>query len=132
MNMKNKPMVGYRLMTILALIVGIVGIVLQFLPDFRLLAFMLTTVVLGSLIGGSNNYEEQDRQQLGRSYRKAFEWLLLVVLAAYALIELSKWFVGIEGAAAFLNGHWPGLILSVMCIVMGMAGLPKARTAESA
>jgi hypothetical protein len=118
-------------MVILALIVGIIGIAFQFVSDFELLSFMLTMAVLGGLIGGNDSYEEQDRQQLRQSYKKAFEWLLLVVLAAYALIELSKWFVGIEEAAAFLNGHWPGLILSVMCIAMGIAGLQKAKTARS-
>jgi hypothetical protein len=132
MNMKNKNVVSYRLMSILALIVGMIGIALQFIPDSGILSFMLTAAVLGGLIGGKNSYEEQDRQQLGQSYRKAFEWLLLVVLAAYALIELSKLFAGMEGAAAFLNGHWPSLMVSVMCALMGIAGLQKVRVAGSA
>lgn len=131
MNMKNKNVISYHLMVILALIVGIIGILLQFIPDFGLLSFMLTTAVLGGLIGGRNGYEEQDRQQLGQSYSRVFEWLLLVILAAYALVELSKWFVGMAGVAAFLNGHWPVLMLSVMCVLMGVAGLQKVRAADS-
>jgi hypothetical protein len=102
------------------------------LPDFELLSFMLTVAVLGSLASGSNSYEERDRQQLRQSYQKSFDGLLLVVMAAYALIEFSRWFVFIEAAATFLNDHWPGLILSVMCIAMGIAGLQKARAAGSA
>jgi len=127
MNTKNGTMISYRLMIILALIVGIVGIAFQFVPDSELLSFMLTIAVLGGLIGGSNSYAEQDRQQLERSYKKAFGWLLLVIMAAYAVIEPSRWLVVME-AAAFLNQHWPGLMLSVMCIVMGIAGLQKAGT----
>ena len=132
MNMKNKNVISYHIMSILALIVGMIGLALQFIPDSGILSFMLATAVLGGLIGGRNSYEEQDRQQLGRSYRRAFEWLLLIILAAYALIEFSKLFVGMVGVAAFLNGHWPSLMVSVMCALMGIAGLQKARVADSA
>lgn len=119
-------------MVILTLVVGAMGIMFQFMPDFELLAFMLTLAVLGGLIGGSQSYAERERQQLSQSYQKAFNGLLVVVIAAYALIEFSQWFVFIEAAAAFLNSHWPGLILSVMCIAMGIAGLQKANMAGSA
>jgi hypothetical protein len=125
MNTK-KPIVNYRFMTLFAIIVGIFGIALLFLPGFELLSFMLTLAVLGGLIGGSNAYQEQDRQQLDRSYKTSFEVLLLVVLAAYALIVLSKGLNILEGVAAFLNGHWPVLIISAMCIAMGIAGLKRS------
>ncbi|MBE3143069.1 MAG: hypothetical protein IMZ61_03995 [Planctomycetes bacterium] len=131
MNTK-KPIVNYRFMIIFAIIVGVIGIALQFLPDFELLAFILTLAFLGGLVGGSNGYEEQDPQQLSRSYKTAFEWLLLIVLAAYALIELSRGLGIAEGVVVFLNGHWPGLIVSVMCIVMGIAGLQRRISEDSA
>jgi hypothetical protein len=132
MNTKSRTRVSYRFMVILALVVGIAGIAFLFIPDFELLAFMLTVAVLGGLAGGSNSYQEWERVQLRQSYQRAFEGLLLVLMAAYALIKLSQWFVLIEAAATFLNEHWPILILSVMCIAMGIAGLQKARTAGSA
>jgi len=132
MNTKNKNVINYRVMSILALIFGVIGIALQFVPDFGLLTIMVTTAILGGVIGGRNSYEEQDRQQLEQSFRRVFEWLLLVVLAAYALIELAKWFVGMAGTAAFLNEHWPGLIISVMCGLMGIAGIRKAKAENSA
>jgi hypothetical protein len=125
MNTKNRFMANYRSMLILALIVGVIGIAFQFVPDFGLLSFMLTIAVLGSLIGGENGYDEQDRQQLGRSYKTALEGLLLAVLIVYAFIEFSRWFVIFGEAVAFLNGHWPGLTLSMMCIAMGIAGFQK-------
>ncbi|HEY5902622.1 MAG TPA: hypothetical protein VIU39_08715, partial [Anaerolineales bacterium] len=58
-------------------------------------------------------------------YKFALEGLLLVVMAAYALIEFSKWLGIMHGAAAFLSGHWPGLIFSALCLFMGLAGVRK-------
>jgi hypothetical protein len=122
---KKKSVVNYHFMIIFTIIVGVIGVALQFLRDFELLSFMLPLAALGSLIGGSNGYEERDRQQIRRSYKTAFEWLLLVILAAYAFIACSRWFGALEKTAIFLNGHWPGLIISVMCILMGIAGFQK-------
>ena len=130
MNSRGKPIVSYHFMLILAIIVGIVGIALLFLPDFELLALMLTLAVLGGLIGGTNGYEEKDRQRLKDGYKSAFEWLLLVLLAAFALIEGSRWFGVIEGTVIFLNEHWPVLILSVMCILIGISGFQR-KTGEN-
>jgi len=132
MNTKTRFVVNYHFMVILALIVGVIGIAFQFIPGSEPFSFMLTVAVLGGLMSGSNRYEERERLQLERSYKTAFEWLLLAVLAAYAYTAFSRWFVFIDGAVVFLNSHWPGLILSMMCIVMGMAGFQKARPADSA
>ncbi len=97
-----------------------------------LAAFMLAVAVLGSLVGAGSTYEERDRQQLARSYKFTLEWLLLAVMAAYALIEVSKWFGVMHGAAAFLNDHWPGLVLSAMCLLTGLAGFRKTGSADPA
>jgi len=125
MNSRRRPIVNYRFMLILAIIIGIIGVALLFLPDFELLALMLTLAVLGGLIGGTNDYEELDRQRLTHGYKSAFEWLLLVLLAAFALIEFSRWFGVIEGTVVFLNEHWPSLIISVMCILIGISGFQR-------
>jgi hypothetical protein len=122
MNRQNGHRVNYHSMSVLAFVAGMISIALQFLPGWELLAFMLSMGALGGLIGGSEGYEEQDRQKLGRSYKTAFEWLLLIFLFAYAFIELSRW-LPVEGTVRFLNGHWPGLLLAMMCAVIGMAGL---------
>lgn len=116
-------------MIVLALITGLFGIALQFMPGWEIISFMLSVAVLGGLIGGSNGYEERDRQQLGRSYKTAYEWLLLTIMAAFAFLELSKWLT-IEGMVIFFNGHWPGLILATMCFLMGLAGFQKTRSGE--
>lgn len=111
-------------MIVLALVVGILSIALQFLPGWEAPSFILSLIVIGGLIGGTKSYEERDRQQIGRSYKIAFEWLLLFILAAYAVIELSR-FLRIDGAVIFLNGHWPGLLMAMMCLLMGIAGFQK-------
>ena len=132
MNTKSRVRVSYRFIVILTLVVGIIGIAFLFIPDFELLSFMLTVAVLGSLAAGNNSYEEWERLQLRQSYQKAFEGLLLVVMVAYALIKFSQLVIFLEAAATFLNNHWPVLILSMMCITIGIAGLQKGRMAGSA
>ena len=132
MNAKSRRIGNYRLMLILALVVGIVSIVLQFLPDFGILAFMLSLAALGGLIGGESSYEERERQQLRQSYKLAFEWMLLVIMAFYAVIELSGPLPITAGIADFLNGRWPGLLLAVMCILMAIVGFRRKGSETSA
>jgi hypothetical protein len=115
---------SYPVMIILACVVGLLSIALQFLPGWELLAFMLSVAVLGGLIGGQNGYSEADRQRLGHSYKSAYEWLLLFVMAGYAANELALW-LHFEGTVSFLNNHWPGLVLAAMCLLMGIAGFQK-------
>jgi uncharacterized membrane protein len=119
-------------MIILTLVVGVIGIPLLFLPDFDLLSIVLSCAALGGLIGGQPGYEQRDRQRLQRGYKEGFEWLILVLLAAFAFIASSQWFELGEGTAHFINSHWPSLILSIMCILMGIAGVQKKSIESSA
>jgi hypothetical protein len=121
----RKPRVTYRFMIIFTVVVGITGIPLLLLPDFDLLSIMISCAALGGLIGGATGYEERERHRLSQSYKSAFEWLLLVLLAAFAFIASSEWFGFGEGMALFINGHWPSLIISMMCILLGTAGFQK-------
>jgi hypothetical protein len=123
----KKPLVSYRLMNILVIIAGFIGISLLFLPDGELLTLFLTLAVLGSLLGGGNTYTETDRQLLKQSYKLAFEWLLLVILVAYTVIESSIWFGALKSTATFLNDYWPVLVFSFMCILMGIAGFQRQK-----
>ena len=132
MNKKNKFKVSYRSMNILAVIVGGVGIILQFMPDWEFFSFFLSVPVLGGLISGGSSYEEQDRQQLRQSYKTAYEGLLLVIMIAYAFIEFSKWLAPANRAFNFLNAHWCGLMFAVMCALMGLAGIQGRGSKSSA
>ena len=104
MNPKTSFIRSYRFILILAIVVGGLGILIQFIPDYSDFYFFLPLVVLGDLIGRSRDYEEQDRQQLEQSYQLCFEWLLLIILAAYAFILFSRWLYFLEGAVIHLNG----------------------------
>jgi len=132
MNIKTGRRVNYHTMNVLALIAGVFGIAFQFMPDGESLSFMLSVAALGGLIGGSNDYEERDRQQLKQSFKTAYEWLLLAIMAVYAYIILSRWLIMIDGAVIFLNSHWPGLIISFMCLLMGLAGFQRTSREGSA
>ena len=122
MNTKKNSL-SYRTMAVLAVVVGVVSMILQFFPDLGIMAFMLSTVVPGGLIGMEPRSEERDRQQLGQNYKKIIEWLFLFFVCAYALVVVSQWLGIMAGTVTFLNNHWPGLILAVMCTFIGIAGL---------
>lgn len=110
----------------LTLVVGIASsILIVILPDFELLAFMITVSTLGGLVGGSSGYKELERQALQKSYKLALEWLILVIMGLYVLVHLASALPATEGVAGFLNKHWPVLILATMCILMGLAGFRR-------
>ncbi|NIV14239.1 MAG: hypothetical protein GWN62_24095 [Aliifodinibius sp.] len=121
----RKPRATCDFMIIFTVAVGVIGIALLFLPDFDLLSIVLSCAALGGLIGLKASYEERDRQRLQQSFKGAFEWLLLVLLAAFAFIASEEWFGFGEGTVIFINGHWPSLILSIMCVLLGIAGFQK-------
>jgi hypothetical protein len=123
---------NYHKMTVLAFIAGLFGIAFQFLPDGEILSFMVSVAALGGLIGGSKDFEGRERERLQQSLKTAYEWLLLAIMAGYAFIMLSRWLFIVEGAVIFLNGHWPGLIISIMCLLMGLAGLYRTRIEDIA
>ncbi len=123
---------SYRTMLILAVVVGAFSVALPLIRGGELLSFMLSIAVLGGLIGGSHAYNERERQQLRQSYQIAYEWLLLAMMVAYAILLTSRWMNVITGVALFLNSHWPVLILSLMCLFLGMAGFLRIRNESSA
>ena len=127
MSSKN-PRVTYHFMIVFTIVVGVLGIVILFLPDFDLLSIVLSCAALGGLIGGSSSYEVHDRRRLQQSYKPAFEWLLLVLLLAFGFNAGSEWFSLGEDLAIFINSHWPSLIVSTMCILLGLAGLRMEMT----
>jgi hypothetical protein len=126
--MSGKPSLrfDYHFMAVLAVVVGAAATALQLVPGFELIAFVLSIAALGGLMGGSSSYDEQSRERLANTYKAAFESLLLIIMAAYALIEVSSW-LGIQGVSAALSARWPGLLLAIMCLVMGLATLRARR-----
>jgi hypothetical protein len=129
--MSGKPnlRLDFHFMAVLAVVVGAVAIALQWVPGFELLSFVLSVAVLGGLMSGRPTDDDKARRRLAGSYKAAFEWLFLIVLAAYALIELSRW-LPIAGVTSSLNAHWPGVLLAIMCLVMGIAALRRERQTQ--
>lgn len=121
--------VTYRFMAVLVIVVGFLGIISQFIPGFEDFSIFLLLAVLGGWIGGSKDYEALEQRQLERSYKAGVEGLLLIFLVAYALIVLARGLPLLAGAAAFLNHHWPILMLSFLCVLLGLAGTRRARSA---
>lgn len=118
-------------MLVLAIIAGTFGIAIQFMPDGELLAFMVSSAALGGLIGGANAYNEREHQELLQSYKTAYEWLFLVIMVTYALIVLSRWLNIMPEVVIFINSHWPGLVIAMMCLLMGTAGLQQRHNESS-
>jgi hypothetical protein len=121
--MNHERRFSYHGMAVLASITGAAAIALQIWPGMELLSFMVSVAAVGGLIGGRGGYAEPERQQLTRSFQAAFEGLLLSMMLAYAFVLLANALPLLAAAAAFLNGHWPGLVISLMCLLMGLAGL---------
>lgn len=128
----KKITINYRFMNILLIIVGAISMALLFLPGFDILSFLLALSVLGGLMSQKNNYAEQDRRHLQQSVMTAVEWLLLILLAAFALIASSRWLGMADGVVSFLSDRWPSLIVSVMCVLLGVTGLLKTKGGVSA
>jgi hypothetical protein len=80
---------------------------------------------IAGLISGGKGRLEPNQPLQGDNYKKAFEALLLIVMAFYGFIVTSNGFDGLTDAAVFINSHWPALMLSVMCIVLGLARIQK-------
>ena len=126
--MKRKPSLplDYHFMAVLAVVVGVLTIALQLLPGFELISFILSVAAFGGLLSGTTAHDDQAPQPLVNSYKVGLESLLLILMAAYALIQVSDW-LGFQGVSAALSTRWPGLLLAIMCLVMGLAGLRAGR-----
>ena len=129
--MKRKPslQLDYHSMAVLAVVVGVLTIALQLVPGFELISFMLTVAALGGLLSGTTAHDDQAHQRRANSHKVGLEALLLIIMAAYALMEISSW-LGFQGVSAALSARWPGLLLAIMCLVMGLAGLRAGRTLQ--
>jgi cbb3-type cytochrome oxidase subunit 1 len=73
MHINNKIKINYYVMNVIAIIIGTLSIIYQFLWGWEILSFMLSIAVIGGIIGGENYYEEQERKQLIKSFRLTFE-----------------------------------------------------------
>ena len=116
-----------RVMMIVTLGAGITGFLYQLIQDGSMLTFLVTMSAIGGLAASSKTFDERESQLLWHSYANAFEGLIIAVYLAFALIMLSNSIhIGVE-ITSFLNAHWPSMIASVMCILLGIVGLRNFR-----
>ncbi len=126
---KSNPKIWVaKSMASLVLFAGVLGIAFQFLGDLGDLAILiLAPAALGGLVASSNKFDEREQQLLSQAFSKAFGWLLFVLLVAYAFLEVSEWLRLADSAVVFLNARWPGFTVSLMCLLLGVAGLSVFR-----
>jgi len=126
MDTQKKIVYTYQMTIVFALMCGVFSIVTQFFEGFEAIGLVLATSGMASLIGGGKGKAETAPHLVEKSYKISFEWLLLIVMFAFAFIMTSNIFHVFIGANNFINAHWPGLVLSVMCIVLAISGLRKS------
>lgn len=131
MKTKKVFVYNYRTMIIVALISGFMSVGFQLFEGFELLGFMLAVVGIGALIGSSKITTASEPRLSEKSYKTAFEWLLLIMMLAMVFLMISNGFRVFPSVNDFLSTHWPGLMLSVMCIVLGMSGLKQSNQIHS-
>lgn len=131
--MKTKKLFvyNYRSMIVITLVCGVMSIAFQLFEGFELISFMLAAVGIGSLIGGGKVSAKTEPQLPEKSFKTAFEWLLFIIMAAMIFLMTSNGFRVFPKANDFLSTHWPGLMLSVMCIVLAISGLRKTNRSQS-
>jgi hypothetical protein len=112
-----------RSMLILVLVAGVMGIILQIMPDGDLLIFMITTAVVAGLVGSAKDFDERENHLLLQSFSSAFQWLFMAIYFVFALKVLLQALNLGAVVIGFLGGHWLGLTASGMCILLGIAGL---------
>ena len=124
--MKTQRPISYHAMTLLAVMFGAISLALHLLHGMELVSFILSVASVGGLVGGRPGYSEAERQQLTRSFQTVFEAQLLMMMAAYAFILVAAGLPLLSTVVVFLNARWPSLVISLMCLLLGLAGLRPA------
>lgn len=123
---KNRQHTG-KVMSVVSLFAGITGFFYQFMQDGTFLTFLVCLAAITGMIENKKIFDERENQLLLQSYGNAFMYLF----AAVTIIYLFGMFAGYLHVGAsvinLINSHWVGLIASVMCIFIGIAGLRNFR-----
>ncbi len=112
-----------RSLMILVLWAGVVGIAFQLNESVKDLAIFTGMVTFFSLTISSRKFDEREQQLLSQAYSITFQWLAVILLACYAFLQISAQANFGAGIALFLNTHWIGIVVSVICTILGGAGI---------
>lgn len=123
---RNRQQLG-MVMSITNLVAGVTGFFYQFMADGAFLTFLVCMVALLGFVNNRKDLDERDVKLLEQSYSTAFMGVFGVVL----LVFLFQLFFGkLPFAAeiiAVINAHWTGIMASIMCILIGFAGIRNYR-----
>lgn len=112
-----------HLLMLLLIIAGVFGLLVQALmPDAEMLAFMTGLAAVGGLVGASRQFDEREQQLLSQAFSAAFQWSLFALLVVSAFYSVLAWLHFTSGLAVFMSEHWTGLMVSAMCLLLGIAG----------
>lgn len=123
---RNRQQVGYG-MSGLCLFAGITGFFYQFMPDGILLTFMVCVVAVLGLVNQSKSFDERENQLLLQSYGTAFIYLFFAILLVYLFEIIFGKLTFIAPIINTLNTHWVGIMMSVICMLIGIAGIRNFR-----
>lgn len=117
-----------RLLMGLLVFAGLFGLVVQALmPDGEMLAFMTGLAGVGGLVAAGQKCDEREQQLISQAFSSAFQWLLIVLLFISAFYATLTALNLSSELALFLNEHWTGFMVSVMCLLLGIAGYATFR-----
>jgi len=108
---------------VMVLWAGIVGIAFQFNESVKDLAIFTGMVTFFSLGITSRKFDEREQQLLSQAYSITFQWLAVVLLIVYGFLQLSDRLTFAGGIAAFINSHWIGMTVSIICCLLGGVGV---------
>ena len=108
---------------VLVLWAGIVGLAFQLNESIKDLAIFTGLVTFFSLVISSRRFDEREQQLLSQAYSITFQWLGVILLVVYIFLQVSERTNIAGGMALFLNTHWIGITVSIICTILGGAGI---------
>ncbi len=121
----HNQQINFRVAAGAALLSGMVGLAVTFLPGMDLVVFMVTIPALGFLCAGDRYYAVQDHQRLRQSLATGFQWLFIAMFVVFCAVLLFESLPVFNGVLSFMDAHWTSLVMSAMCLLGGIAGLRR-------
>jgi hypothetical protein len=129
-SVKNRQRAAPMMMWV-TLFAGVLGLLVQLIPDGTMLTFLVGVSAIAGLAGSRKIFDERENQLLWQSYGTAFEYLFIVIYFTYAFVEFAGWLHFAGGLIIFVQGHWIGLTASTMCILLGFVGVRNFRDLQN-
>lgn len=123
---RNRQQLGMS-MSVLCLMAGVSGFFYQFMADGTFLTFLVCMTALLGFVNNRKDLDERDLSLMANSYTSAFMALFGVVLVVFLFqLFFGRLPFGAE-VMLVINAHWTGIMASIMCILIGWAGIRNYR-----